>query len=234
MQPQSRTAGSRLEGRSLPEIAQLASGCQLCRLCDARTHVVFGQGAIDADLMFVAEAPGYHDDRTAMPFSGEAGALFDEMLAAIGRTRSDIYVTSLVKCRPPRNRSPFPDEIEQCEGYLFREVTLVQPRVICALGNSAIRLLSGKPLRLSDVHGQPIAVTIHERPVVVLPLFHPGATVHAPRLRRTLLSDLRQVPALLRQGMPAQATEPIEPAAPAPVVRTDSAADVQLALEIGG
>ena len=116
MQPRGSGSGSRLDGRTLQQLGELASTCQLCRLCDARANAVFGCGNPDADIMFVAEAPGYHDDVNATQLAGQAGVMFDSLLAGIGRTRDDVYVTSVVKCRPPRNRTPFPDEIEQCEG----------------------------------------------------------------------------------------------------------------------
>ena len=193
--------GSRLDRQTLAEVAEVARGCRLCRLCDGRTHVVFGAGASQARVMFVGEAPGYHEDRTGSPFAGAASELFVELLREARLTPEDVYVTSVVKCRPPRNRSPFPDEIEQCEGYLFKEVTLVQPDVICALGNVPIRLLTGRPHRLSEVHGQPMPVVVHGREIVVYPLYHPAAAVQVPALVGTLRTDFRALPRLLRHGI---------------------------------
>lgn len=198
-----RRVGSRLDRQSLDEVGSAARGCRLCRLCDSRTHVVFGAGAEDARVMFVTEAPGYHEDRVALPFAGDAAELFGSLLEDAGLSHDDVYVTSVVKCRPPRNRSPFPDEIESCEGYLFREVTLVQPQIVCALGNVPIRLLTGKPHRLSEVHGQPVPVAVQGRDVLVYPLYHPAAAVHVPALIAELRTDVRRIPALLRSGADA-------------------------------
>lgn len=197
-----RGARRGLEGQSLDEVARLAGNCTLCRLCHTRSQVVFGTGNSDADVMFVTEAPGYHDDRAGEPFAQvEARQLFDELLADVSLTRDDVYVTSVVKCRPQHNRSPFPDEVEQCEGFLFRQVQLVQPRVVCALGNVAIRLLTGKPHALSRVHGTPMNVSIANRAIVVYPLFHPAAAAATPALRAMLRNEFRRVPSLVRAAV---------------------------------
>lgn len=159
---------------------------------------MFGHGNPDADLMFVAEGPGYHDDRTGSMFSGPAGLVLDQLLAGIGMSRDDVYATSVVKCRPPRNRTPFPDEIEQCEGYLFQQITRVRPRVVCPLGNVALRLLTGRPLRIADVHGRVRKTTVQGRPISVFPLYHPAAAGYAEPLLAVLRADFRSLPRLLR------------------------------------
>jgi uracil-DNA glycosylase len=247
-----RRVGSRLDRQSLVEVAELARGCRLCRLCDGRTNVVFGAGAPDARVMFVTEAPGYHEDRSGLPFAGAAADLFGQLLDEAGLALHEVYVTSVVKCRPPRNRSPFPDEIEQCEGYLFREVTHVQPDVVCALGNVPIRLLTGRPHRLSVVHGQPMPVSVQGREVVVYPLYHPAAAVHVPSLVAALRADVRRLPRLLREAaagclspaLPepvalAPATDAVPDAAPGPepcppgTAARPEARDDQLALDLG-
>ena len=121
----------------LEQLQQEASGCTRCRLAEGRTQVVFGVGNPDAELMFVGEAPGFHEDKQGFPFVGQAGKLLDKLLAGIGLTRSDVYVANVLKCRPPGNRDPQPDEIELCEGYLFRQIESIEPKLVATLGNFA-------------------------------------------------------------------------------------------------
>src|SRR5918995_4220505 len=130
------------------------AGCTKCRLSEGRTQVVFGSGNPNADLMFVGEAPGFHEDQQGVPFVGQAGKLLDRLLAGIGLTRADVFVANVLMCRPPGNRDPQPDEIQACEGYLFRKIELIQPRVVATLGNFATKLLSGRPEGITRVHGQ--------------------------------------------------------------------------------
>src|SRR5437763_15478258 len=127
--------------RTLAEVAAEASTCPRCRLAQSRTQVVFGVGNPQADLMFVGEAPGFHEDKQGFPFVGQAGKLLDRLLEGIGLARSDVYIANVLKCRPPGNRDPMPDEIESCEGFLFRKISLIEPRVIATLGNFATKLL---------------------------------------------------------------------------------------------
>src|SRR5437867_11487892 len=135
----------------LREFADRVSGCVKCPLAGGRTQVVFGSGDPNADLMFVGEAPGFHEDKQGIPFVGAAGKLLDQLLAGIGLTRSDVYVVNVLKCRPPGNRDPQPDEIEACESHLWRQIELIEPRVVATLGNFATKLLSGRPDRKSVV-----------------------------------------------------------------------------------
>lgn len=201
-----------LEQQTLSEIAKQASGCSLCRLSHGRRHVVFGEGNPDADVMFVGEAPGYHEDSAGSPFVGAAGEVFDSLLQSIGMTRESIYVTSVVKCRPQRNRTPFPDEVEACEGYLFRQVGIVSPRVICALGNVAIRVLTGRPFALSKEHGIPRSGMFQGKEATIYPLYHPAAAMYADSLLKVLRSEFKAIPGLLRDGMISQdALPPAEP-----------------------
>jgi DNA polymerase len=198
-------AASRLDALGLDEVANVAAACQLCRLSRTRTNVVFGQGRPDADVMVVSEGPGYHEDRAGEAFVGAAGELLDSLLAEIRLERADVYLTSVVKCRTPRSRTPFPDEIEQCEGYLFRQLMLVRPRVVVTLGNAAIRLLTGRPLRLSEVHGRPLPVVVNGHPITVFPVYHPAAVVQVPSLAEGLRADVRRLPALVRGALDADA-----------------------------
>ena len=181
----------------LAELAATWSSCTSCRLSEGRTTVVVADGNPDADLMFVGEGPGLHEDRQGLPFVGQAGQLLDQLLAGIGRTREDCYIANVVKCRPPGNRDPLPDEIEACRPKLVRQVEIVRPRVICTLGNFATKLLSGRPYGVTRVHGQARRVTIGEHRTVLFPLFHPAAALYNAHLRPEIEADLARVPVLI-------------------------------------
>jgi DNA polymerase len=132
-----------------------ASSCTRCALSQSRTQVVFGNGHPNADLMFVGEAPGFHEDQQGIPFVGQAGKLLDKLLAGVGLTRADVYVVNTLKCRPPGNRDPLPEEKHQCEPWLFKQIELIKPKVIATLGNHATKQLTGKETGITRVHGQP-------------------------------------------------------------------------------
>ena len=151
-----------------------ASACTRCRLHEGRTQVVFGSGDPNADLMFVGEAPGFHEDQQGVPFVGQAGKLLDRLLDGIGLTRADVFVANVLKCRPPGNRDPQPDEIESCEPYLFRQIELIQPKVVATLGNFATKLLSGKPTGITRVHGIEQETTHRRNSSAPLPDLPPG------------------------------------------------------------
>ena len=173
------------------------AGCTRCALAGGRTQVVFGSGDPAADLMFVGEAPGFHEDKQGVPFVGAAGKLLDQLLAGIGLTRADVYVANVLKCRPPGNRDPLPDEIEACEGHLWRQIELIQPRVVATLGNFATKLLSGRPTGITRVHGQEQETTLGGRRVLLYPLYHPAAALYTPRMLEVLKSDFARLPELL-------------------------------------
>jgi DNA polymerase len=215
------------------------SGCRDCRLSQGRTMVVVGDGNPDADLMFVGEAPGFHEDKQGIPFVGQAGGLLDGLLGLIGLARADCYIANVIKCRPPGNRDPQPDEIEACEGKLYRQIAIVQPRVIATLGNFSTRLLSGRQHGVSRVHGQARRTTLGGLQVVLFPLYHPAAALYNPRLRPELEADVRRIPALLEHlgalGHAAEHPEPIEPVQgpppvplAAPVVQARAADQLEL------
>ena len=173
------------------------AGCTRCALAGGRTQVVFGSGDPAADLMFVGEAPGFHEDKQGIPFVGAAGKLLDQLLSVIGLTRADVYVCNVLKCRPPGNRDPMPDEIEACEGHLWRQIELIQPRVVATLGNFATKLLSGRPTGITRVHGQEHETTLGGRRVLLYPLYHPAAALYTPRMLEVLKSDFARIPELL-------------------------------------
>ena len=156
------------------------AGCTRCQLAQGRTQVVFGAGDPNADLMLVGEAPGFHEDKQGYPFVGQAGKLLDQLLGGIGMSREDAYIANVIKCRPPGNRDPQPDEIEACESHLFRQVELIQPKLVGTLGNFATKLLSGKPTGITRVHGQEQQVVLGGRQVLLYPL-----STTCPRTRRT-------------------------------------------------
>jgi len=191
---------------ALAAYAAETAACTRCRLAQGRTQVVFGVGNPDADLMFVGEAPGFHEDKQGFPFVGQAGKLLDRLLEGIGLTRQDVYVANVIKCRPPGNRDPQPDEIEACESHLFRQIELIEPTLIATLGNFATKLLSGKPHGITRVHGTPQQATVGGRPVTLYPIYHPAAALYTPAMLKTLEEDFARIPALLNEPTPAPAT----------------------------
>ena len=194
---------------TLEAYAAATAGCTRCRLAEGRTQVVFGAGNPHADLMFVGEAPGANEDRLGLPFVGQAGKLLDKLLAGIGLTRSDVYIANVLKCRPPGNRDPMPDEIELCEGYLFRQIESIEPKLVATLGNFATKLLSGKQLGITRVHGQEQEVTLGGRSVLLYPLYHPAAALYTPKMLEVLEEDFRRIPALISRVLLAGEPEPV-------------------------
>jgi len=201
---------------SLIAYGDFVAGCERCALAAGRTQVVFGSGSPDADLMFVGEAPGFHEDKQGVPFVGAAGQLLSKLLAGIGLAREDVYVANVLKCRPPGNRDPLPEEIEACEGHLFKQIELIRPTVVATLGNFATKLLSGKPTGITRVHGQEQEVTLGGRTVLLYPLFHPAAALYTPRMLDVLEADFARLSDLLgRDPEPAPAEpEPVPVAQP--------------------
>jgi uracil-DNA glycosylase len=177
--------------------------CHACPLAESRTQVVFGAGNADAELMFVGEAPGRHEDEQGLPFVGRAGRLLDELLAGVGLERRDVFVTNVLKCRPPGNRDPLPEEIESCKPYLFDQIRLIEPRVVCTLGNFATKLLTRSNRGITSVHGRPQLHELGGRRVLLLPLFHPAAALRTPATLTALRADFATLPALLAEPAPA-------------------------------
>ncbi len=209
----------------LEAFARQVAGCTQCRLSQGRTQVVFGAGDAAADLMFVGEAPGFHEDKQGYPFVGQAGKLLDKLLAGIGLERSDVYIANVLKCRPPGNRDPAPDEIQACEGHLFRQIDLIRPRVVATLGNFATKLLSGKPTGITRVHGVEQAVTLGGNRVLLYPLYHPAAALYTPAMLNVLEQDFARLPELMGREL-APPKPLLTPVAPEPA----PAATVQLGL----
>ena len=207
------------------------SVCVRCPLSETRTQVVVGDGALDAELMFVGEAPGYHEDRQGLPFVGQSGKLLTTLLEGIGLQRSQVFIANVLKCRPPGNRDPLPEEIAECEPYLMRQIDLIRPRVICTLGNFATKLLSGRPDGISRVHGHELPIEIGGHRLLLYPLFHPAAALYTRAMLATLEADFARIPQLLRgdPGAPAAVVTPpppvAAPAPPPPVAPAPPAAD---------
>jgi len=185
----------------LQSYGQGVAACTRCRLSQGRTQVVFGSGSPHADLMFVGEAPGFHEDKQGLPFVGQAGKLLEKLLAQIGMARGDVYIANVLKCRPPGNRDPQPDEIEACESHLFKQIELIQPTVVATLGNFATKLLSGRPLGITRVHGQEQETTLGGRTVLLYPLYHPAAALYTPAMLKVLESDFTRLPELLGRAL---------------------------------
>ena len=174
--------------------------------------MVVGSGHPDSDLMFVGEAPGYHEDRQGAPFVGQAGKVLESLLGSIGLAHSQVYIANVLKCRPPGNRDPQPDEIAACEGHLFAQVELIRPKVICTLGNFSTKLLSGQPHGITRVHGRAQPRRIAGVDLVLYPIFHPAAALYTPAMMETLRADFARLPELLTG-------EPAPPPPPPPVAR---------------
>ena len=186
-----------------------ARDCVRCPLSQSRTHVVFGSGDADADLMFVGEAPGRNEDLQGLPFVGQAGKLLDELLAGIAMERGDVFTANVLKCRPPDNRDPHPSEIEACSGYLQSQVELIEPRVVCTLGNFATKLLRADTAGIRRIHGQAEVRTIGRRAVRLYPIYHPAAALYTPAILETLRADFQRLPGLLAEPAPEQ-PDPLE------------------------
>ncbi len=188
---------------------QQASACVRCpQLAAERTQVVFGSGHADADLMFIGEAPGRNEDEQGLPFVGAAGKLLSELLAEIGLERSQVFVANALKCRPPGNRDPLPQELANCRPYLDRQLELIQPKVVCTLGNFATKLVRGDTTGVTKLHGKAEVIVIGPRTVRLLPLYHPAAALYTRSLLDTLRADFARIPALLALDAPEQAAPP--------------------------
>jgi uracil-DNA glycosylase family 4 len=200
---------------SLIAYGDMVAGCEQCALAQTRTQVVFGSGSPTADLMFVGEAPGFHEDKQGVPFVGAAGQLLSKLLAGIGLDRDSVYICNVLKCRPPGNRDPLPEEIQACEPHLFRQIELIQPKLVATLGNFATKLLSGKPTGITQVHGREQQVILGGNEVTLYPIFHPAAALYTPRMLQVLEEDFRRIPELL--GRTVEILEPEPEPEPEPV-----------------
>jgi len=222
-----RATGRRVLRRRL-RLSPLSAGlaaewadCASCALAASRTLVVAGEGPMPAELMLIADAPGFHDDRLGRPLVGAAGELLADLLGSIGLERRDVYLTSLVKCRPPGTQSAAAEEIAACRDKLERQVALVRPRVIAALGDLATRALAGQAHGVSQSHGLERRTQLAGHAVTLMPLYHPAAALSNARLLPALAADVLRLGGLLGRSAVARAPEP------APPVAVPSAGDEQ-------
>jgi DNA polymerase len=231
-----RMASAAERREELKAVWQQASACTRCpQLAAARTTVVFGSGNADADLMFVGEAPGANEDKQGVPFVGQAGRLLDTLLGEIGLSRADVFVANTLKCRPPGNRDPLPQEIDACQDYLFRQLELIEPRVVCTLGNFATKLLRGDPgTGITRLHGRDEVRRIGPRTVRLYPIFHPAAALYTPSMLATLRQDFARLPELLALEAPPQPEpEVVELVVPEPEVLVAEAEPERQAEQLG-
>ena len=197
---QSRPAAERRE--ELVALYREASGCVRCPLHQGRNRVVFGNGNADADLMFVGEGPGQQEDIQGLPFVGRAGKLLDQLLEEIGLSRGEVFVTNVVRCRPPGNRDPQPEEIAACRSYTDRQIELIEPRLICSLGKFAMQVLTRTNRGITAVHGKPEVHELGGRTMRVYPLFHPAAALRSTKTLEDLREAFARIPALLDEPPP--------------------------------
>ena len=179
---------------ALTELCRQMASCHACGLAQQRTQVVPGEGADNAQVVFIGEAPGYHEDRLGRPFVGPAGAFLDELLALAGMSRQDVYIANVVKCRPPANRDPLPGEILACKPWLDRQIKMIGPKVVVTLGRfSLARFVPNESI--SKVHGKARQVG----DLICFPMYHPAAALHQGSLRRTLEEDMQRLPDVLKE-----------------------------------
>lgn len=177
----------------LGELREFIGDCQRCGLSGSRANIVFGVGDAGADLMFVGEGPGANEDKQGEPFVGQAGKLLDELLASVGLSRSQVYIANVVKCRPPGNRDPLPDEVASCSPFLRRQIQLIRPKVIASLGNHATKLMTGTDQGISKIHGK----VFSGKNYVVFPLYHPAAALYMRTTLASLEADIKKLAQLV-------------------------------------
>jgi DNA polymerase len=195
---------------ALGELNACVNGCHACALGRQRTRAVPGEGPVDAEILLIGEAPGFYEDQQGRPFVGAAGQFLEQLLASIGLKRADVFIANVIKCRPPGNRDPLPEEIGACSGWLGRQMEIVDPRVIVTLGRfSLARFLPGTPI--GKVHGQGRKLN----GLWLVPMYHPAAALHQGSLRRTIEEDFKRIPGYLEQARRESQKQPVLAAAAA-------------------
>jgi len=184
-----------IDQMTIEQLEAAVRACTLCRLHEGRTVAVPGEGPAQVEIMFIGEGPGFHEDRQGRPFVGAAGQFLEELLAGVGMTRQQVYITNVIKCRPPGNRDPLPDELAACAPYLDRQIELIRPKIIVTLGRySMYRYFPGQSV--SRVHGQAKRVG----DALVVAMFHPAAALHQPKWRPVVEADFKKLPALIAEA----------------------------------
>ena len=219
--PAPAVADPALSARRLADLRNRVEGCHQCSLGETRTSTVFGSGSPEARLMFVGEAPGYHEDQQGRPFVGQAGKLLDKLLARIDLTRDEVFIANVLKCRPPENRDPQSEEIGLCREFLEQQIEIIEPLVICTLGNFATKLLTGKPDGISRVHGCPQEMQGHAK-IKLFPVYHPAAALYTPSNLKALEADFDLLPELLGDFVPQPLVETIPVESELGVEKTDT------------
>lgn len=190
------TSGLSERRERLDAIAAEVRECTQCPLHTGRTHAVPGAGRMDADIMFIGEAPGYHEDQQGLPFVGASGKYLEQLLGLIGLTREEVFITNVVKCRPPNNRDPLPNEVDTCvPTYLKRQVEIIRPKLIATLGRFSMGLFWPKSARISRIHGEPLRANGR----IYYPLYHPAAVLRNPNLRPAMEQDFKRMLALIEE-----------------------------------
>lgn len=189
----------------LKQVSQQVSACTACQLHVSRKRSVPGEGPANADILFIGEGPGFYENEQGRPFVGQAGKLLEELLGKVGLKRTQVFITNVVKCRPPGNRDPLPEELGACGGYLEHQIEAINPKVIVTLGRfSMSRFLPG--VRISEVHGKPSWVQGR----LIVPMYHPAAALHQPALRPALEKDFLHLPEWIAQAQAAAKPKPAE------------------------
>jgi uracil-DNA glycosylase family 4 len=189
----------------LTELYQEIAVCQRCELAKGRTHTVPGEGPENAEIMFIGEAPGFHEDRQGRPFVGAAGKFLEELLASIGLQREDVYICNVIKCRPPGNRDPLSDEIATCRPFLDKQIELIQPKLIVTLGRYSMARYFPNA-QITRIHGQPRRIGGR----IYYPMFHPAAALHQPKWRSVVEEDMLKIPQILKEAEQLGEAEPLE------------------------
>ena len=195
------------EADSLEELCEILGDCQRCPLSQARTRIVYGAGNPDAELMFVGEAPGRAEDAQGLPFVGPAGRLLDDLLASVGLARDEVYITNVIKCRPPGNRDPLPLEVETCNPFLAGQIALIKPKIICELGRIAAGIMMGRQIHITRIHGQKFL----GRGYLNVPVFHPAAALRTPATAELLRQDFVNLKSYLEEDEPPPPAPEPEP-----------------------
>jgi DNA polymerase len=206
---------------ALAQVAKRIAACTACGLCRGRTQTVPGEGNADAPIVFIGEGPGFYEDKQGRPFVGAAGKFLDELLASIGLDRTKVFIANVVKCRPPNNRDPQPDEIEACGRYMDEQLEIIDPRVVVTLGRHSMqRYFPGEAI--GRIHGQPR----RKGELIVVPMYHPAAALHQGSLRRVIEADFARLPGFLEKALGAGAPAPTEPLRVPAHLRADAAQGV--------
>lgn len=192
--------------QTLQELYEDVGKCHKCLLCEGATNIVFGVGREDADIVFVGEAPGFYEDKQGEPFVGAAGQLLTRLLASIGLKREDVYITNVLKCRPPENRDPLPEEIEACKPLLFKQLEIIKAKIVVTLGSFAARTLLGKTVSMSKIHGQLIETDRFR----IFPSYHPAAALYTRATLASLEEDFRKLKELLERGIEPTSEKPAQ------------------------